>query len=78
MRVLQRCARIVKAFANGICWVNCTQIAFPQTPWGGVKQSGFGREFGPWGLDSMLSVKMVTKYTAGDRMPFYPDPDEAA
>jgi hypothetical protein len=32
-----------------------------QAPWGGVKNSGFGRDLGEWGLDNYLSVKQVSK-----------------
>ncbi|HYS06650.1 MAG TPA: aldehyde dehydrogenase family protein, partial [Candidatus Dormibacteraeota bacterium] len=30
-----------------------------EAPWGGYKQSGFGRELGPHGLDEYLEVKHV-------------------
>ena len=58
-----RAQRLVKAFRAGIVWVNCSQPAFVQAPWGGVKMSGFGRELGKWGLDNYLEVKQVTAYT---------------
>lgn len=34
-----------------------------QAPWGGVKNSGFGRELGEAGLDAYLTLKQVTTYT---------------
>ncbi|HUD72824.1 MAG TPA: aldehyde dehydrogenase family protein, partial [Dongiaceae bacterium] len=30
-----------------------------EAPWGGMKQSGFGRELGSWGLDEYLEAKQV-------------------
>jgi len=58
----ERCDRFVKGFRAGIVWVNCSQPCFVQCPWGGVKQSGIGRELGTWGLDNYLEVKQVTQY----------------
>eukprot|EP01118_Nematostelium_gracile_P006438 TRINITY_DN2075_c0_g1_i2.p1 TRINITY_DN2075_c0_g1~~TRINITY_DN2075_c0_g1_i2.p1 ORF type:complete len:500 (-),score=161.66 TRINITY_DN2075_c0_g1_i2:89-1588(-) len=57
-----RCQRFVKAFRAGIVWVNCSQPCFCQAPWGGMKQSGIGRELGRWGLENYLEVKQVTSY----------------
>eukprot|EP00027_Filamoeba_sp_ATCC50430_P003947 CAMPEP_0168557106 /NCGR_PEP_ID=MMETSP0413-20121227/9240_1 /TAXON_ID=136452 /ORGANISM="Filamoeba nolandi, Strain NC-AS-23-1" /LENGTH=509 /DNA_ID=CAMNT_0008588099 /DNA_START=54 /DNA_END=1583 /DNA_ORIENTATION=- len=57
-----RCDRLAKQFRSGIVWINCSQPCFVQCPWGGMKQSGIGRELGPWGLDSYLEVKQVTSY----------------
>lgn len=59
-----RCTRVTKALRAGIVWKNCCQPAFIQAPWGGVKQSGFGRELGRWGMEEFTSVKQVTGATA--------------
>lgn len=55
----QRCKRVARAFRTGVVWVNCSQPAFVQAPWGGMKKSGMGRELGPWGLDAFLEVKQI-------------------
>jgi len=55
----ERCRRVSKALRCGIVWVNNCQPAFIQAPWGGVKQSGFGRELGRWGLEEFSSVKAI-------------------
>ncbi|MDO1582785.1 aldehyde dehydrogenase family protein [Rhizobium oryzicola] len=47
----------------GHVWVNCPQIIFPNTAWGGFKASGIGRELGPWGLDAYRAVKHLTRAT---------------
>ena len=43
----------------GSLWVNTYLAIRPQTPFGGYKQSGFGREFGEEGLHEYLEVKTV-------------------
>ena len=55
-----RCERVARGLRSGIVWKNCSQPTFIQAPWGGVKQSGFGRELGRWGLEEFTSVKQVT------------------
>jgi len=51
--------RIVKSMRAGIIWVNHMQPTYVEAPWGGYKQSGFGRELGPWGLEEYLETKQV-------------------
>jgi betaine-aldehyde dehydrogenase len=51
--------RIVKAMRAGIIWVNHMQPTYVEAPWGGYKQSGFGRELGPWGLEEYLETMQV-------------------
>ena len=45
--------------AAGIVWVNHMQPTYVEAPWGGYKQSGFGRELGPWGVEEYLETKQV-------------------
>jgi len=61
----ERCTRVTKLMRAGIVWKNCSQPAFIQAPWGGVKQSGFGRELGRWGMEEFTSVKQVTSAAPG-------------
>jgi len=56
----ERCERVARHLRAGIVWKNCSQPTFIQAPWGGVKQSGFGRELGRWGLEEFTSVKQIT------------------
>jgi betaine-aldehyde dehydrogenase len=51
--------RAVKALRVGIVWVNHMQPTYVEAPWGGYKQSGFGRELGPWGIEEYLETKQV-------------------
>jgi len=51
--------RTVKKIRAGIVWVNHMQPTYVEAPWGGYKQSGFGRELGPWGIEEYLETKQV-------------------
>ena len=51
--------RVVKALRAGVVWVNHMQPTYVEAPWGGFKQSGFGRELGPWGIEEYLETKQV-------------------
>ena len=51
--------RVVKALRVGIVWVNHMQPTYVEAPWGGYKQSGFGRELGQWGIEEYLETKQV-------------------
>ncbi|KAL7020061.1 hypothetical protein ACKWTF_011368 [Chironomus riparius] len=44
----------------GSVWVNTYDAVTPQTPFGGYKQSGIGRELGMEGLEPYLEVKSVS------------------
>jgi acyl-CoA reductase-like NAD-dependent aldehyde dehydrogenase len=44
----------------GTVWVNCYDVFDAAAPFGGFKQSGFGRELGEKGLDPYLETKTVT------------------
>ena len=58
-RDIFRAFRVVKALRAGIVWVNHMQPTYVEAPWGGYKQSGFGRELGPWGIEEYLEIKQV-------------------
>ena len=66
-RDIFRALRTVRRLRAGIVWVNQTQISRVEAPWGGVKQSGFGRELGRWGVDEYLQTKQV--YLSMDERP---------
>ncbi|KAG2484694.1 hypothetical protein HYH03_016523 [Edaphochlamys debaryana] len=70
----ERCRRVADALECGIVWVNCSQPCFCYAPWGGLKNSGHGRELGEWGLENFLSVKQVTKYVSPDIWGWYSPP----
>jgi acyl-CoA reductase-like NAD-dependent aldehyde dehydrogenase len=48
-----------RALRAGIVWINDTQPAPTEMPWGGYKQSGVGRELGKDGVEDFLERKSV-------------------
>ena len=53
--------RVANALQAGLVWLNAPQVIFPQTAWGGYKQSSIGRELGPWGLAAFQEIKHVIR-----------------
>jgi betaine-aldehyde dehydrogenase len=51
--------RVLKKLRAGITWLNTYHPTFNEAPWGGYKQSGWGRELGTWGLDEYLETKQI-------------------
>ena len=51
--------RAIRRLRAGIVWVNHMQPAMVEAPWGGFKQSGFGRELGTHGMDEFLEAKQA-------------------
>ena len=58
-RDIYKAFRVVKQLRAGIVWVNHMQPTCVEAPWGGYKQSGTGRELGPWGIEEYLETKQV-------------------
>jgi betaine-aldehyde dehydrogenase len=58
-RDIFRCLRMVKSLRAGIVWVNTMQPCYVESPWGGYKQSGHGRELSLHGIDEFLETKQV-------------------
>lgn len=56
---IDRALHFATGLRSGTVWVNCYNAFAPQTPFGGFKQSGFGREQGEYGLKNYTEVKAV-------------------
>jgi len=56
---LNRTLRLSEALEFGMVGINTGAISTEVAPFGGVKQSGLGREGGPLGLDEYLETKAV-------------------
>ncbi len=68
---ISRIMRVTRALRSGVVWVNTYRAAACQAPFGGVKESGFGRERGSQGLDEFMTTKNVMiDFSQGVRDPF--------
>jgi acyl-CoA reductase-like NAD-dependent aldehyde dehydrogenase len=56
---LARAHRASRALRVGTVWVNTYQMVYPSVPYGGVKQSGHGRNLGEASLDDFTQTKSV-------------------
>ena len=56
--------RLARGIKAGTVGINMPYTAFPGIPFGGYKQSGFGRELGLETLDAYLETKSVTVSTS--------------
>lgn len=56
---LSKVHRLIPKIQAGTIWVNCHSMLDPGMPFGGYKQSGFGRDLGRAALDGYLETKSV-------------------
>ncbi|KAJ5614230.1 hypothetical protein N7528_007884 [Penicillium herquei] len=56
---LERAHRVAAEIETGMVWINSSQDCDPRIPFGGVKQSGIGRELGEAGLEAYSQVKAI-------------------
>ncbi|MFG2888938.1 aldehyde dehydrogenase family protein [Streptomyces sp. NPDC048248] len=59
-----RARRVASRLRAGTVWINDFHPYVPQAEWGGMKQSGVGRELGPAGLAEYQEAKHVWRNTA--------------
>src|SRR5438105_11475629 len=60
-----RALRVARAIETGVLSINSNTSVRVTTPFGGFKQSGYGRELGPHALESYTEVKMIFYATEG-------------
>ena len=58
-RDLTRAMRVAEGLETGMVGLNQGIVSNPAAPFGGVKQSGFGREGGAEGIEEFLETKYV-------------------
>ena len=56
---IDRALEFAQSVQAGSLWINTFIAVSAQVPFGGYKQSGFGREFGEDGLHEYLEIKSV-------------------
>lgn len=68
---VSRAMRMIRAMRSGVVWVNTYRMVAAQAPFGGFKDSGFGRERGEQGLHEFtVSKNVMIDYSGEKRDPF--------
>mgnify|MGYP003396914371 CR=1 FL=1 len=57
---LKSAHQIAQRLEVGLLWINQGAAAWPELPFGGVKDSGYGSEGGPEALEAYLTTKSVS------------------
>ena len=57
---ISKAHRLAKQLRAGTVWINCYNVFDASLPFGGYKQSGWGREMGHQVLEAYTEVKAVT------------------
>ncbi|HEX8108660.1 MAG TPA: aldehyde dehydrogenase family protein [Kofleriaceae bacterium] len=71
-RDVKRAHRVAKAIRSGMVWVNCYKRVHPGSPFGGVGESGYGREMGFEVMREYTQPKSVWINIDAKIPPFYP------
>ncbi|MFO1070919.1 MAG: aldehyde dehydrogenase family protein [Geminicoccaceae bacterium] len=71
-RDLQRAHRLAQGIHAGMVWINCYKRVHPGSPFGGVGQSGYGREMGFEAMREYTQPKSVWVNVDAQIPPFYP------
>ena len=59
---LKNAHQIAERLEVGLLWINQPAAAWPELPFGGVKDSGYGSEGGPEALEAYLTTKSVSTF----------------
>jgi acyl-CoA reductase-like NAD-dependent aldehyde dehydrogenase len=69
---LQRAHRVAAAMRSGMVWINCYKRVNPGSPFGGLGQSGYGREMGLEAMHEYTEAKSVWVNVDAQIPPYYP------
>jgi acyl-CoA reductase-like NAD-dependent aldehyde dehydrogenase len=64
------CLTFARAVQAGTVWTNTWMDGFPEVTFGGMKQSGLGREIGRYGLEEFLQIKSLVMRIGRTRAPW--------
>lgn len=64
---LERGQKIARSLDVGMVWVNDVNVAYPEAPWVGRKQSGHGVELSEWGLYEYVQLKHINVETSNEK-----------
>ena len=67
---IHTCLAFARAAQAGTVWTNTWMDGFPEVTFGGMKQSGQGREIGRFGLEEFLEVKSLVMRVGRTRAPW--------
>ena len=59
---LEKAERLSETVESGIVTVNSMVVSDPRVPFGGIKNSGFGRELSRYGMLEFVNIKSVRFY----------------
>ncbi len=68
---LQRAHRVANRMTSGMVWINCYKRANPGSPFGGVRNSGYGRDMGFEAMHEYTTPKSVWVNVEATIPPFY-------
>ena len=66
-----RALRFIRKLRAGVTWINTFHLTFNEAPWGGYKQSGFGRELGTPGYDAYTEIKQINTNLSSARLGWF-------
>ena len=66
---IRRAHRVAQAIDTGLCWINSQNVRDLRTPFGGVKDSGLGREGGDYAFEFYCDIETVHVALGSHRIP---------
>ncbi len=66
---IRRAHRVAQSIDTGLCWINSQNVRDLRTPFGGVKDSGIGREGGDYAFEFYCDIEAVHVALGAHRIP---------